>query len=158
MTAFPEPNEQNSFLVDHVNLLRHSFQHYLGRDLIDPSLSEVEAAQAIYHAPFVVVSHNTASDPIFNYGNQAAQTRFEMTWEELTALPSRKSAELPDREERARLLATVSTQGFIENYAGIRISKGGKRFRIAQATVWNLIDRQNQYAGQAATFSHWIDL
>ncbi len=158
MPIFPEPSEQNWYLIEHVNLLCHSFRHYLGRSLIDSTLDDIEVAKTIYNAPFIVVSHDTSSDPIFNYGNKAAQTLFEMTWEELTTLPSRKSAELPDREERTRLLATVAAQGFIENYAGVRISKQGKRFRIEQAIVWNLIDRHNHYAGQAATFSHWIDL
>lgn len=149
-----EPSVENSYLVEHVNLLRQSFHYYLGRDLIDPALGEVEAAKAIYNAPFIVVSHNTAADPIFNYGNRAALELFEMTWLEFTALPSRKSAELPNREERARLLAVVSTQGFIEDYSGIRISKSGRKFWIEQVIVWNLID-QGSYAGQAAVFDQW---
>ena len=53
--------------------------------------------------------------------------------------PSRLTAEAPNREERARLLAAVTTRGFIDDYSGIRISNTGRRFRIAQATVWNLL-------------------
>jgi hypothetical protein len=155
--SFPEPSADNSYLIEHINLLRHSFQHYLGRDLIDPTLEAVAAAKAIYHAPFVVVSHNTAADPIFNYGNRAALELFEMTWKEFTALPSRKSAEPPNREERARLLEAVSTQGFIADYSGVRISKSGRRFWIEQVIVWNLIARGCN-AGQAAVFDHWTYL
>ena len=45
--------------------------------------------------------------------------------------------------------------GFIDDYAGIRISKTGRRFRIAQATVWNLLDERGIYSGQAAMFLRW---
>lgn len=160
--SFPQPSEANSYLVEHINLLRYSYKKYVGQDLIEfepgfvsPDSDEVAVAQAIYHAPFVVVSHNTAADPIFNYGNETALDLFEMTWEEFTALHSRQSAELPNREERARLLQAVSTQGFIQNYSGKRISKSSKKFFIEQATVWNLVDNTGNYCGQAATFSHW---
>ncbi len=155
MSAFPEPGEQNLYLVAHIKLLRQSLLHYIGRDLIEPTLQGVEASRAIYFAPFVVLSHDTATDPVFNYGNKAALELFGMTWQELTTLPSRQSAEMPNREERSRLLKTVSSQGFIENYQGVRISKQGKRFRISQATVWNLRDNRGGYCGQAAAFSHW---
>lgn len=158
MSKFPQPSEQNLYLVDHVNLLRQSLKHYTGRDLITAALSPVEAAKELYHAPFILVSHDTAPDPVFTYGNQAALNLFEMTWQEFTALPSRQSAELPNQAERSRLLEAVSTQGYIEDYAGIRISKGGKRFRIEQVTVWNLVDQAGQYAGQAAVYSHWTYL
>ena len=62
---------------------------------------------------------------------------------------------MPDRDERARLLAAVTANGFIDDYAGIRISKTGRRFRIAQATVWNLLDESGTFSGQAAMFSRW---
>ncbi len=78
-----------------------------------------------------------------------------MSWDELTRTPSRLTAEAPNREERARLLAAVTAHGFIDDYSGIRISKTGRRFRIAQATVWNLLDEHGIYAGQAAMFSRW---
>jgi hypothetical protein len=114
-----------------------------------------ELARAVYQAPFVLVSHGTESDPVLNYGNASAQALWEMSWEQLTKTPSRFTAEAPNREERARLLAQVSAHGFIGNYAGIRISSTGRRFRIHQATVWNLINENHQICGQAATFEHW---
>jgi hypothetical protein len=78
-----------------------------------------------------------------------------MSWDEITRTPSRLTAEAPNREERARLLAEVTANGFIENYSGVRISKNGRRFRIVQAKVWNLLDTQGKPYGQAAVFSHW---
>jgi hypothetical protein len=72
-----------------------------------------------------------------NYGNQAALALWEMSWDEFTRTPSRLTAEMPNREERTRLLEIVSHNGFIENYSGVRISKTGEP------------------RGQAATFCEW---
>ena len=155
MPAFPQPDEQNLYLAEHIDLLRQSLLYYAGRDLIEPTLQGSDAAKAIYFAPFVVLSHNTAADPIFNYGNKSALDLFEISWQELTALPSRQSAEPPNREERAQLLQAVSSQGFMENYAGVRISKQGKRFLISDVTIWNLRDDAGRYCGQAAVYSRW---
>jgi hypothetical protein len=49
----------------------------------------------------------------------------------------------------------VREHGFVDDYSGIRISKNGRRFRIRQATVWNLVDASGAFAGQAATFGRW---
>ena len=155
MTVFSEPSPANSYLVQHINLLRSSYKHYLGKDLLDSQLTAAEIAKEIYYAPFVVVSHDTSPDPIFNYGNLKAQELFEMNWSEFTSIPSRRSAEPPNREERAKLLDQVSSQGFIEDYSGVRISKNGRRFTIEQATVWNVVDADDFYCGQAAMYSHW---
>jgi hypothetical protein len=115
-----------------------------------------ELARKLYEATFVVVSHGTESDPILNYGNAAALRLWEMSWEELMRTPSRLTAEAPLREERARLLAAVTARGFIDDYSGIRITRTGRRFHIAQATVWNLITADGQQpCGQAAMFSEW---
>jgi len=103
----------------------------------------------------VVLSHNAAPDPILTYGNLKALELFELSWEELAQMPSRLTAEAPDRAERARLLAAVAARGFIDDYSGVRISRTGQRFRIERATVWNLTDDAGQLCGQAATFRTW---
>jgi hypothetical protein len=105
-----------------------------------------------------VVSHNTDRDPIFNYANQTAMRLFDMSWIEFTRLPSRLSAEAINREERARLMLRVTRDGFIDDYRGVRISAGGRRFEIINATVWNLVDAEGEYRGQAAAFHHWRNL
>ncbi|MDA0268873.1 MAG: MEKHLA domain-containing protein [Cyanobacteria bacterium] len=158
MPPFPEPSEANDYLAAHIQVLRDSYSDYLGKPLVDGGLSPAGAAQQIYHAPFVVVSHNAAADPVFTYGNKTALALFEMTWLEFTQLPSRQSAEPPIQAERDRLLAAVTTQGFISDYAGVRISKGGRRFWIRNVTVWNLRDPQGHYCGQAAVYSDWADV
>ena len=70
-------------------------------------------------------------------------------------MPSRYTAEAPDRAERARLLAQVAARGCIDDYAGVRIARTGRRFRIERATVWNLTDDQGRLCGQAAMFREW---
>jgi hypothetical protein len=166
---------QNASSLAQVELIARSLKHWTGRDLLpgapvsdparrhsspSPDVAESTAAseafaEKIFRAPFVLVAHGTEADPVLNYGNQAALDLWEMSWAELTSTPSRLTAEAPNREERARLLAAVTAHGFIDDYSGIRISKNGRRFRILQATVWNLIDRNGNYAGQAAMFSRW---
>ena len=142
-------------LIEHVALLRGSYRHWTGKDLLPPGISEVDAVRALDDAPFAVVSHGTQTDPIFNYGNRLALRLFEMEWNEFTALPSRLSAEPVNRDERQRLLAQVSAQGYSDNYAGVRIAKNGRRFEIGEATVWNLIDGEGRYRGQAALIRSW---
>ncbi|MDH5580197.1 MAG: MEKHLA domain-containing protein, partial [Betaproteobacteria bacterium] len=77
-----------------------SFRYWTGRELLIRSGPVEDHAQALFDAPFVVVSHGTEPDPILNYGNQAALDLWEMTWEQLTRTPSRHTAEPVHREER----------------------------------------------------------
>jgi hypothetical protein len=80
---------------------------------------------------------------------------FDLSWEELTVMPSRLTAEAPAQADRARLLAQVSRRGFTDDYCGIRIARNGRRFLLERATVWNLIDENGAPYGQATTFSEW---
>ena len=132
-----------------------SLRHWTGRDLVDPALPMTEQARRIFDAPFAVLSHNTAADPILNYGNRVGMQLFELTWAELNHTPSRLTAEPVHRDERARLLAAVTRNGFIDDYRGVRVSKTGKRFLLERATVWTLLDAKGEPYGQAATFSTW---
>ena len=130
-----------------------SFRHLTGRALHDESTPE-----SLWTAPRVIVAHGPEDDPVFFYGNVLALDVFAMDFARFTRLPSRYSAEAPNREERARLLERVSRDGFIDDYSGIRISATGKRFRIEQAVVWNLIDATSTCHGQAASFEYWTPL
>lgn len=145
----------SDWAVTHAGTLARSFRHWLGRELL-PGVAEPRTlAAAMFAAPFVLVSHGTEADPVLNYGNRSALALWEMSWDELTRTPSRLTAEPVAREERARLLAEVTQHGHIANYAGVRISKSGRRFRIAQAVVWNLLDERGAHYGQAAMFDRW---
>lgn len=115
----------------------------------------MEQAQRLFQSPFVVASHGTEADPVLNYGNQTALTLWEMNWQQFTQTPSRLTAEPPNREERARMLEQAKTQGYIADYRGIRISSGGKRFLVEQATIWTIHKPDGTTIGQGATFSAW---
>jgi len=155
MTNWKEPAELNDYLEGHVRRLLDSFRHWTGTDLVQQEQSPREQARALFYAPFVVLSHDSGSDPLLNYANEAGLYLFELTWEELIALPSRLTAEPLHRDQRARLLGRVTQHGYIEDYTGVRISRSGRRFLIEQATVWNVRDEQGAPYGQAATFSRW---
>jgi hypothetical protein len=142
-------------IIAHTEILVRSFQRFTGRDLLPGLFNPLGLSRNLFGAPFVLVSHGTQSDPVLNYGNQAALNLWEMSWDELTRTPSRVTAEMPEREERARLLAAVTNRGFIDDYSGVRISRSGKRFRIAKATVWNLVAAGGEPYGQAAMFREW---
>jgi hypothetical protein len=60
------------------------------------------------------------------------------------------SAEAPERQARENFLRQVAERGYVDDYEGIRISKSGKRFPIADVTVWQLIDVDGTIRGQAA--------
>jgi PAS domain-containing protein len=150
----PAPSPGNRYLADHARLLLASYARLTGRELVATGEPAV-CARALYEAPFVVVSHDTAPDPVFNYANLAAQRLFGMGWDEFLTVPSRFSAEPVARAERERLLRRVAEQGYIDDYAGVRIAKDGRRFRIEAAVVWNLTGRNGRPAGQAATFARW---
>jgi len=137
-----------------LNLVVNSYHRLTGRRLIEPNQSELW--QACWTAPRAIVAHGTEADPIFFYGNQLALSVFELDFATFTQLPSRYSAEPLLREERDALLARVREHGFIDDYAGVRISASGRRFRIEQATVWNLLDEHGERHGQAATFERWL--
>ena len=141
-----------------IRWLLDSYAFWLKRELIDRTGTLEEQSERLYCSPFVVASHAKTEDPILNYGNRQALALWEGTWEEFTTIPSRLTAEPMNQAERARMLAQVATQGFITDYQGIRISRTGRRFRVQQATVWNILDNHETIQGQAATFSRWEPL
>lgn len=134
-------------------LVADSFLRLTGCPLVTPV-----SAAAIWSASRVIVAHGTEDDPVFFYGNRLALEVFELDFANFTRLPSRFSAEAINRAERERLLARVARDGYIDDYAGVRISARGKRFRIEQAVVWNLVDANGAIHGQAATFERWSPL
>lgn len=145
-------------LIQHLSMLRASYLHWTGKSLIDTAIEPHRAVAALDQAPFALVSHGTQADPIFNYANRQALELFEMNWSEFTVLPSRCSAETANQAERARLLQQVSQHGYCDDYNGIRIAKSGRRFMIRNATIWNLLDADGTYHGQAALIRAWQSL
>lgn len=137
--------------ADFFRLLAGSYRRLLNRPLVPDGMSAAEGAAWLYaEAPFGILAHNTAPDPVFVYGNRRAQAIFGYGWDELTALPSRLSAEPVERSERQAFLDQVTRDGFVSGYRGVRITRSGVRFWIEQATVWQLTDAAGNYRGQAA--------
>jgi hypothetical protein len=140
-------------------LLTDSYARFVGGALVPAELAGEEAARWLYEdAPFAILAHNTDIDPVFVYGNVAAQTRFEYSWHEITHLRSRFSAEAPNRDERQKLLDRVNRDGYANDYRGVRISKSGQRFMIEDATLWQLVDDQGQVHGQAVKIMRTVTL
>jgi hypothetical protein len=136
-----------------LRLIVESYQRLTGKALIDNAPTDIAALRnAVWNAPRAIVAHGTEADPIFFYGNRLALQLFEMSFDEFARLPSRLSAEPLAQEAREKLLAKVAQQGYVDNYSGMRIAKSGRRFMIADCTVWNLADELGGYHGQAAVF------
>ncbi|OUC12766.1 MAG: MEKHLA domain-containing protein [Alkalinema sp. CACIAM 70d] len=146
---------QSPASLRHVQRLLNSFEQQVGRSLLVNRGSPEAIAQALFEAPFVVVSHGTEADPIFNYGNQQALSLWEFDWESFIQLPSRKSVEPSEHIDREQLLAEAKLKGYVSNYRGIRISRTGRRFWINNVILWGLVDEQGEPCGQAATFDQW---
>ena len=139
-------------------MLLNSYAHWNQTELIGRHGSPLEQARRLFAAPFVVASHGVEAEPILNYGNAKALELWEMNWEEFTTIPSSRTAEPVNQEERARMLQEAARNGMIQNYRGARISKSGNRFLVEKATVWNVIDKNKNKIGQAVTFDTWTPL
>ncbi|EPE95014.1 MEKHLA domain-containing protein [Rhizobium grahamii] len=149
-TEPPEPTDLEFF-----ELLTGSFLRLVGK----PLLEQGQGPDWLYReVSTVILAHDTEPDPRFIYANVAAQKRFEYGWDEFIGMPSRLSAEAPDRAERQLLLEAVERQGFIADYRGLRVKKSGKRFWMEHGVVWQLVDGSGERHGQAAAFSSWTDL
>lgn len=126
-------------------LIATSYEQALGQPLC--------AADELYEHPAVVLCHDLAADPRLVYANLAAQRLWERPWEEFVGRPSRITAPVHARAERASALAS---DGVVRGYSGVRVSASGRLFRIVDATVWPVHEYGRQ-VGQAATFSRVLE-
>lgn len=149
------PSSENSYLKDYINQITSSLKKLANIEIVDFSLSLEEQAKQAFTADYVLLAHNGANDPVFNYANQTALNLFEMSWDEFTNMPSKYSAESDEREKREKFLADVAENGYSKNYSGIRISKTGRRFEIKNVILWNVYDSENNRIGQAALFDEF---
>lgn len=142
-------------VIDWTQLILNSYEHWIGHALLDRVGEPDFQAESLFHAPFVVVSHGREDDPILNYGNQIALDLWEMTWDRLTQTPSRLTAEPVNRAEREWMLEQARRCGYLDTYRGVRVSATGRRFLVEDARIWNIIDHQGRWVGQAASFPRW---
>lgn len=146
---------KTEFYTKHAQLLVKSFETLTQTPFPQANSNLPTTPQDLFNSDYCILSHGLEESPIFNFASQKALDLFEITWEQMLQLPSKKSAETLERSERQRLLDEVTEHGFISNYKGIRISSSGQRFWIKEAIVWNLIDENKQIQGQAALFNKW---
>ncbi|MBX9850183.1 MAG: MEKHLA domain-containing protein [Cytophagaceae bacterium] len=142
-------------IIEHCRLLSDSYCFWTKNEIIDSALDDESLSFLMYHSSFVIVSHNTLPDPVFNYANMKAQELWKTDWDQFIKTPSRLSAEPIESNERQKLLSEAAKNGFISNYNGIRISSVGERFKIMDTILWNVIDGRGNYHGQAALFSKY---
>lgn len=144
MVALLSPNPE------HEALLMASFSRLLQRPLWSSSTDAT-----LWTASVAVVSHGVEADPLFNYANRQALSLFGYAYTDFIGLPSRFSAEPIHREQRQHLLSQVSERGYFEGYEGVRIALSGRRFKIMNAIIWNVMDDAGGYRGQAAMIPEW---
>jgi hypothetical protein len=136
-----------------VEALLVSYSAALHESLVPGQADLAAAAAWLYtEADFAVLAHDTQDDPAFVYANVAAQRHFEGSWVDLVGMPSRLSAEAPERAERAAMLAQVAQHGFTRGYRGLRVARSGRRFWIEQGIIWNVYGPGGLAWGQAALF------
>ncbi|WAT17904.1 MEKHLA domain-containing protein [Aurantiacibacter sp. MUD11] len=130
---------------DRLGAMLASFKRLTGNSLADD-------ANGLWHAPGAIVAHDTSDDPEFFFANACALTLFKMDIEDFLGMPSQKSAEPAEREERAAMLAKLEADDVVEGYCGVRVAADGSRFKIIDAVVWNIRDEDGRLLGQAAWF------
>lgn len=114
-------------------------------------------AEQLYNAKFALLAHDGGADPVFVYANRTAQRLWRLSWGEFVGLPSRLSAEPDARAVRAAMLARVDRDGYVDDYAGVRVDSRGQRFRIEGACIWN-VEHRGARLGQAARIDRWTAL
>ena len=132
----PSPLWYSDAMVDHASHLIKSYYEVTGgKELVPMKIlysDPTEAAKLLFFLPDrVVVSHGTQKDlegPVLNYGNSAALKRWGASWEELTNMPSKYTAEAIEQSARAEFMRTVTENGVVENYSGIRIALDKSRY------------------------------
>lgn len=149
------PSTENNYLKDYIHRITSSLKELANIEIVDFSLSLEEQAKQAFHSNYVLLAHNGANEPVFNYANKTALSLFEMSWEEFTNMPSKYSAESDERGKREKFLTEVAEKGYSKNYSGIRISKTGRRFEIKNVILWNVYDSKNNRIGQAAMFEEY---
>jgi len=155
-------------LFTHVSILDSSLRKLTGQGVIERmnltsdslSINDImESKDLIYdricsNKRYVLISHDTNDDPIYNFGNKAALKAFVREWDDLLIFPSRESVVLQSKDEQLRieLMKKVTNDGYAENASGIRVRGDGKFIKLQNAVVWNCYDKDDIYIGQAALF------
>ena len=152
-----EPAPANRFQEQHVLHVFECLKIWSGIDLMaQMKVSPENAGEYVWNAPFFLISQNADADPILTYGNRRVLGQWECTWEQLTSMPSRKTANDVNQAQRNQAMAEVVAKGFVMGYSGDRVSRTGREFHIENGIIWNLFDLADEGkrpAGRAAFFA-----
>lgn len=140
-----------------VSVLDEAYRHWTGQGLPAPEHLDPQQRLAWLHAeaPYSLLAHDGAADPLFTYVNACALSCFKYPREDFIGMPSRFSASELDRAARQVLLEQVTANGIADGYSGWRVDAQGEPFMIHAGVVWTLLDNAGQPCGQAALF--WPD-
>jgi hypothetical protein len=134
-------------LIKHLEIIKNSYSELVGEALpLNESLNLIEAFDDCIYP---IASHDNSPEPLFNYANKAALKLFKMSLHDMIGMPSKASALSVNQHERSLFLKEVSLKGFIKHYQGQRVASDHSTFHIQDATVWNLINQDKKFYGQA---------
>jgi MEKHLA domain len=147
------PDSSNDYHRAHILIVLENLKRWTNYDLIKEYGFSLETlGEQVFNADFYLLSHNTATNPVLTYGNQQVLERWEVSWQELTAMHSSDTAKPVDRASRSKLMAQVKAHNYVSGYSGVRISKTGQEFQILDGIIWNLFLNDGSFYGQAAWF------
>ena len=113
-------------MISHVRHLDKSLKILTGTGVYDRmgiSVTSVSnlPADVIYkdicqNERYVLISHGTQDDPVYNFGNRACLQAFARSWKNLTSLPSRLCVISKSKDEalRIELMRNVTDFGFVD--------------------------------------------
>lgn len=122
----------------HVSILDMSLKKLTGRGVYDRmNIPQGALQEVLSNNRFVLISHGTQKDPIYNFGNTACLEAFVRTWQELCRIPSRESVVTRSQDDalRIELMNNVTNNGFVEGATGIRVTGDGRLIRLVDAVV-----------------------
>ena len=157
-------------ILTHIRLVDNSLRLWTGKGVLERmGMTTVDAdqrddqngdyEQVYLNDRYVLITHGTEDDPIYNFANRAALAAFWRPWDDMVRLPSSQSVVLRsvDASKRIELMKSVTDNNYVENATGIRVRDDGKFIQLVDAVVWNIVDDDDDrtYIGQAAFFDRY---
>jgi hypothetical protein len=147
------PAPDNAYQADHVARLAAAFARVSGDDLYaETGIDPAAPGPSAWHGNFALLSHRGDDQAVLNYGNALVLALWECDWDQLTTMPSARTAPAEDVSERGAMMERVAREGFVRGYRGRRVSRGGRLFMIEDGIVWRLADSAGMDFGVAAFF------
>ena len=161
-------------ILTHIRLVDNSLRLWTGKGVLERmGMTTVDAEdrrddqnddyeQIYLNDRYVLITHGTEDDPIYNFANRAALAAFWRPWDDVVQLPSSQSVVLRsvDESKRIELMKSVTENNYVEEATGIRVRDDGKFIQLVDAVVWNVVDDGDDdgnrtYIGQAAFFDRY---